>query len=80
MLVIGGSRGAQVLNTVVPQALKLMPENQRPVVIHQAGEKNLDVLRRNYSDLGITAQLTAFIDDMAQYYATSDLVLCVQVP
>ncbi|MDR4516405.1 MAG: undecaprenyldiphospho-muramoylpentapeptide beta-N-acetylglucosaminyltransferase [Nitrosomonas sp.] len=76
MLVVGGSRGAQVLNTVVPQALKLMPENHRPVVIHQAGEKNLDGLRKNYSGLGVTAELTAFIDDMAQYYATCDLVLC----
>lgn len=76
MLVVGGSRGAQVLNTVVPQALKLIPENKRPLVIHQAGEKNLDALRKNYSDMGMTAELMTFIDDMAQYYATCDLVLC----
>ena len=76
MLVVGGSRGAQVLNTVVPHALKLMPENHRPVVMHQAGEKNLDELRRNYSDMGVAAELIAFIDEMAQYYETCDLVLC----
>lgn len=76
MLVVGGSRGAQALNTVVPQAIKRMPENHRPVVIHQAGEKNLGALRKSYSDLGITAELTAFIDDISQYYAACDLVLC----
>ncbi|WP_244907649.1 undecaprenyldiphospho-muramoylpentapeptide beta-N-acetylglucosaminyltransferase [Nitrosomonas aestuarii] len=76
LLVVGGSLGAQVLNTVVPQALKRMPENQRPIVVHQAGKKNLVALRSSYSDLGVTAELKAFIDDMAEQYAACDLVLC----
>jgi len=76
MLVVGGSRGAQVLNKVVPQAIKLMPKNQRPVVIHQAGESNLDELHDHYANLGVTAELKAFIDDMAAQYAMCDLVLC----
>ncbi len=76
MLVVGGSLGAQALNTVVPQALKLMPENQRPVVIHQAGEKNLHTLRQHYQNLGVTAELSSFIEDMAAQYAACDLVLC----
>ncbi len=76
MLVVGGSRGAQILNTVVPQAIQLMPEDQRPVVIHQAGENNLDTLRNHYASLGVAAELKSFIDDMAAQYATCDLVLC----
>ncbi len=76
LLVVGGSLGAQVLNTVVPQALKNIPENQRPIVVHQAGKKNLDALRSSYSELGVTAKLKAFIDDMAGQYAACDLVLC----
>ncbi|SER30918.1 UDP-N-acetylglucosamine--N-acetylmuramyl-(pentapeptide) pyrophosphoryl-undecaprenol N-acetylglucosamine transferase [Nitrosomonas sp. Nm51] len=76
LLVVGGSRGAQVLNAVVPQALKLMPENHRPAVVHQAGENNLGSLRANYADLDVAAQIMEFIDDMAAHYAGCDLVLC----
>ncbi len=76
MLVVGGSRGAQILNTMVPQAIQLMPEDQRPIVIHQAGEHNLNALHDNYADLNVTVQLKPFIDDMAAHYAFCDLVLC----
>ncbi|MDC8445345.1 MAG: undecaprenyldiphospho-muramoylpentapeptide beta-N-acetylglucosaminyltransferase [Nitrosomonas sp.] len=76
LFVVGGSLGAQILNTVVPQALQRIPEENRPVVVHQGGEKNLDVIRRNYQESGVKAQLMAFIDDMAGQYAACDLVLC----
>lgn len=76
LLVVGGSLGAQVLNTVVPQTLKLIPKDLRPNVVHQAGEKNLSALRKNYMDAGVTAELVAFVDDMAKQYALCDLVLC----
>lgn len=76
LLVIGGSLGAQILNTVVPQALQKIPQDRRPVVVHQTGEKNLSAVRQNYQAVGVTAQLMAFIDDMAGQYAVCDLVLC----
>ncbi len=76
LLVVGGSLGAQILNTVVPLALRSMPEEYRPVVVHQGGEKHLDVIRRNYQESGVKAQLMPFIDDMAGQYAVCDLVLC----
>jgi UDP-N-acetylglucosamine--N-acetylmuramyl-(pentapeptide) pyrophosphoryl-undecaprenol N-acetylglucosamine transferase len=44
VLVVGGSLGARALNTVVPQAMALIAEDQRPVVIHQSGEQQLDAL------------------------------------
>jgi len=76
LLVIGGSLGAHALNTVVPQALGLIPENRRPQVTHQAGVKHLDTLRKNYAEAGVTGELVAFIEDMAAYYADCDLVIC----
>jgi UDP-N-acetylglucosamine--N-acetylmuramyl-(pentapeptide) pyrophosphoryl-undecaprenol N-acetylglucosamine transferase len=76
LLVIGGSLGAQILNTVVPQALKLMPANLRPLVVHQAGAAHLAAVERNYADLQMEGELIAFIDDMAKRYAACDLVLC----
>ena len=76
VLVVGGSLGARALNTVVPQALALIPEAQRPVVTHQAGEKQIDELRANYAASHVQATLTPFIDNTAQAFADADLVIC----
>jgi UDP-N-acetylglucosamine--N-acetylmuramyl-(pentapeptide) pyrophosphoryl-undecaprenol N-acetylglucosamine transferase len=76
LLVVGGSLGARALNTVVPQALALIPRAQRPVVVHQSGEKQMDELRANYTVADVQASLTPFIDNTAQAYADADLVLC----
>jgi len=75
LLVVGGSLGAQALNSIVPQALALMPGPQRPVVTHQSGEKQIDALRANYAAAGIQATLTPFIDDTASAFAEADLVI-----
>lgn len=76
LLVIGGSLGAQVLNTIVPETLKLLPQNIRPSVIHQAGEKHLEVLEQNYGEMVEDIELVDFIDNMAVCYADCDLVVC----
>jgi UDP-N-acetylglucosamine--N-acetylmuramyl-(pentapeptide) pyrophosphoryl-undecaprenol N-acetylglucosamine transferase len=76
LLVVGGSLGARALNTVVPQALALMPAEVRPVVTHQSGEKQIGELRANYAAAGVHAELTPFIDNTAQAFADADLVIC----
>jgi UDP-N-acetylglucosamine--N-acetylmuramyl-(pentapeptide) pyrophosphoryl-undecaprenol N-acetylglucosamine transferase len=76
LLVVGGSLGAKALNDIVPQALALMPEAQRPRVVHQSGAKQIDALRANYAKAGVQAELTPFIDDTAQAFADADLVIC----
>ncbi|WP_435370722.1 undecaprenyldiphospho-muramoylpentapeptide beta-N-acetylglucosaminyltransferase [Hydrogenophaga intermedia] len=75
LLVVGGSLGAQALNRIVPQALALIPEAQRPTVLHQSGEKQIDELRANYAAAGVAADCTPFIDDTASAYAHADLVI-----
>lgn len=76
LLVIGGSLGAQVLNETLPAALAMLPEGQRPRVVHQAGEKHLATLEAAYARAGVRADCVAFIDDMAGAYAWTDLVVC----
>ena len=68
--------GAQALNENVPKALALLNENERPDVVHQAGEKLIDALRRNYQEAGVQAQCVPFVDDMAALYAEVDLLIC----
>lgn len=76
VLVVGGSLGAAVLNDTVPQALARLPADSRPIVVHQAGEKQLDSLRAAYASAGVEGDLRPFIDDMASAYAEADLVIC----
>jgi UDP-N-acetylglucosamine--N-acetylmuramyl-(pentapeptide) pyrophosphoryl-undecaprenol N-acetylglucosamine transferase len=74
ILVVGGSLGAQALNEAVPKALALL--STPASVVHQAGEKHLEALRKSYREAGVQGDLVAFIDDMARRYAEADLVIC----
>ena len=76
LLVVGGSLGAQALNDAVPKALALLPFAERPLVVHQSGEKHLDCLQKSYAKENVQGELLTFIDDMARYYAEADLVIC----
>ncbi len=76
VLVVGGSLGAAALNEAVPAALALMDKEARPHVIHQAGDKHLVDLEQRYAQLGVQADIRAFIDDMPAAYAQADLVIC----
>ena len=76
VLVVGGSLGATALNDNVPKALALLPPALRPVVVHQAGARQIDALRANYAAVAVTAETVPFIDDMATAYGEADLVIC----
>ena len=76
LLVVGGSLGAAALNENIPAALALIPLEQRPTVIHQAGDKHLLDLQRRYADFGVKADIRPFIEDMPIAYAQADLVIC----
>ncbi len=76
ILVVGGSLGAQALNTVVPQALARIAPSLRPMVTHQAGAQHLQALQDAYAAAGVQAECLAFIDDMAGALARSDLLIC----
>ena len=76
LLVVGGSLGARALNEIVPQALALIPADQRPLVTHQSGAAQIDALRANYAAAGVEAELTPFIDDTASAFAAADIIVC----
>lgn len=76
LLVIGGSLGASALNAVVPKALALLAPDERPVVVHQAGEQHLSTVQSTYQSVGVQAATHAFIQDMAQALSDADVVIC----
>ena len=74
LLIIGGSLGAARLNTVVPFAVKQSGLTLH--VRHQAGERGIEAARKAYAEAGVSAEVSPFINDMAQAYADADLVIC----
>lgn len=76
MLVVGGSLGATALNTLIPQALALLPVEQRPEVTHQSGTRHLETLRANYAAAGVTADVRDYIEDMSAAYRQCDFAVC----
>jgi UDP-N-acetylglucosamine--N-acetylmuramyl-(pentapeptide) pyrophosphoryl-undecaprenol N-acetylglucosamine transferase len=76
LFVFGGSQGASRLNAALPAALALLPEGERPQVLHQAGERHNEQTVSLYAERGVRADVCAFVDDMAAAYAWADLVVC----
>jgi UDP-N-acetylglucosamine--N-acetylmuramyl-(pentapeptide) pyrophosphoryl-undecaprenol N-acetylglucosamine transferase len=68
--------GAAALNENIPAALALIPKENRPTVVHQAGDKHLADLQNRYAQLGVVADIRPFIGDMPSAYAQADLVIC----
>lgn len=76
VLVVGGSLGAQALNEAMPQALAMMEASERPQVLHQTGKKHFEEVQQRYAQLGVSADIRAFLDGMADQYAQADVVIC----
>ena len=77
ILVLGGSQGARVFSTVLPEALALLPAElrQRLAMVQQARPEDLDRVRSRYAELGIQAEIASFFDDMPKRLAVCDLVI-----
>ncbi|MEP7156393.1 MAG: undecaprenyldiphospho-muramoylpentapeptide beta-N-acetylglucosaminyltransferase [Betaproteobacteria bacterium] len=76
LLIVGGSLGAKTLNDLVVKMLQLLPQSDRPQVVHQSGENNFDELMLAYREARVAADVVSFIDDMAKRYAWCDLIVC----
>lgn len=76
LLVLGGSLGAQSLNEKLPLALAQLDPARRPRVRHQAGRDKDDATREAYRAAAVEADVSAFIDDMAEAYDWADVIVC----
>lgn len=76
VLVVGGSLGAQALNQQLPLALAQMPAAARPMLRHQTGPRDLVSVQAAYAAIDASADVQAFINDMAAAFAWADLVVC----
>ncbi len=76
VLVLGGSQGAQRLNSIVLDALTDPNFGSGHLqVVHQTGINDVDRVRQVYAQAGISAEVCAFIDDMPRRLESATLVI-----
>ncbi|MEN7972219.1 MAG: undecaprenyldiphospho-muramoylpentapeptide beta-N-acetylglucosaminyltransferase [Verrucomicrobiota bacterium] len=77
VLVMGGSRGARVLNQIVPKAIAdAVGMGVAIEVEHIAGLQSSDEVEAIYSEAGIKATVHHFVQHMENIYPTIDLAIC----
>ncbi|WP_105900701.1 undecaprenyldiphospho-muramoylpentapeptide beta-N-acetylglucosaminyltransferase [Vibrio gangliei] len=75
ILVMGGSQGARILNTTLPPVMDALGDGYE--IRHQAGKGQQVMVEELYQQHGVRqAQVTEFIDDVAEAYAWADVLVC----
>jgi len=77
LLVIGGSQGASMFSTVVPEAMALLPENLRARIRldQQCRAVELKEVRARYEAIHMQVDLAPFFSDVAARVANTHLVI-----
>lgn len=77
LLVFGGSQGARILSETVPAAVALLPETMRAdlTVIQQARDEEAPSVIAAYEAMGVRAEVSPFIADIATEMAEAQLVI-----
>jgi UDP-N-acetylglucosamine--N-acetylmuramyl-(pentapeptide) pyrophosphoryl-undecaprenol N-acetylglucosamine transferase len=77
LLVFGGSQGAHAINVAMVAAAALLRDAApRPTVMHQTGERDLEMVRTGYRAAGFEAEVEPFVFDMDRHMSQADLVVC----
>jgi UDP-N-acetylglucosamine--N-acetylmuramyl-(pentapeptide) pyrophosphoryl-undecaprenol N-acetylglucosamine transferase len=80
LLVFGGSQGARLFNTHLPQiASALLEAVSGLTVLHQSGARNFEATQAAFEAAGADParwQVKAFLDDMPARFAQAHLVMC----
>jgi UDP-N-acetylglucosamine--N-acetylmuramyl-(pentapeptide) pyrophosphoryl-undecaprenol N-acetylglucosamine transferase len=77
LLVFGGSQGARVFATLVPEAVGLLPEalRQRLKIVQQCRPEDIDAVRQRYGALGVEPVLSSFFNTMGALMAEAHLII-----
>jgi UDP-N-acetylglucosamine--N-acetylmuramyl-(pentapeptide) pyrophosphoryl-undecaprenol N-acetylglucosamine transferase len=78
LVVLGGSQGAAILATLVPDAIAMLDDSlrQRLCIRQQARPEQIDSLTQRYTDLGVKADIKTFFTDVPNVLSSSHLVIC----
>jgi len=74
IIFLGGSQGAVAINKL---AIKIAPtlKEKGIKIIHQAGDRNIQEVKKQYQDIGIDATVFGFTDKLSDYMAEADFAV-----
>ena len=74
VIFLGGSQGAKAINEL---ALSIAPELKKRGmrIIHQAGVKNIEEVKKAYANLGLEAEVFGFTTKLADYMNEADFAI-----
>ncbi|WP_375318593.1 undecaprenyldiphospho-muramoylpentapeptide beta-N-acetylglucosaminyltransferase [Candidatus Tisiphia endosymbiont of Oplodontha viridula] len=78
IFIFGGSQGAKIFSTLVPEAIKILVQSNPDIKLHitqQALLEDHDNIVKIYSELNIPHKVSDFFYDMDQQYANQELVI-----
>lgn len=77
ILITGGSQGASVFSKVVPEAMRLLPIEQRKRIRidQQCRKADIEEVKKAYDELNVSADIKTFFNDIPARLASSHLVI-----
>lgn len=77
LFIMGGSQGARVFSSVVPQALCMLSKDvrKRLTIYQQCRPELLEATRKAYEDSGIKADIRPFFEDVDQQLKQAQLII-----
>jgi len=76
ILITGGSQGSAFLNRQVPALLSRLSDLDFDIEVrHQAGELEVELVRRAYEHAGLRAEVTPFVEDIVDAYRWADFAI-----
>ena len=74
IMFLGGSQGAKAINEL---ALQLAPtlKERNIKIIHQAGERNIEEVKKAYDEVGIEAEVFGFTKQLSNYMEQADFAI-----
>ena len=77
VLVFGGSQGAHAINVAMVEAApQLAAGGSHLRLVHQTGERDVEMVRAAYRQAGLQADVEPFLFDMGRQLGEADVVVC----
>ncbi len=77
LLITGGSQGALPMNRTFVDAMDLLAARKNELrIVHQTGERDYDAVRTAYARREILAEVTPFLNNIAERFAWADGMVC----
>src|SRR3954462_1117081 len=77
VLVFGGSQGAHAINLAMVEAASQLAAGGSPLrLVHQTGERDVEMVRPAYRAAGLQADVEPFLYDMGRQLGRADVVIC----